>query len=391
MPLLFYTSVFFFLMIRRPPRSTLFPYTTLFRSRRLSQTSRSLACRVMGAASDARHGRNRQTPHWSSMASGGVRSNVQIGRPFQRFATPQPHETMLLEQGLHSARRMHEAPKGIPKQGAAQILHPHGGPHIPPIARVRERQETPAAVHIRREEGLVGQVAANDAIHGHDVGRHDVSRDGHEVAVYLVMQIRDVAPTSLLPRRGNIGRRRLHSGHPLRTRGQELQGERADTGAHIQYRPAPPCPENCIPQQARRLIGPLPPVALEITSGDCIAELALISSEERSAARTHLLKELGWSWPSLVFPPRAGHDLNFRVVRPDESGRRLVNERRDPVGLRIAADLTNGVMRRLDRDPCALFIPTHGWVLVRLRVRQRDADGVDRAWLLTALHVEEDR
>src|SRR3712207_8659086 len=27
-----YVSVFFFLMIRRPPRSTLFPYTTLFRS-----------------------------------------------------------------------------------------------------------------------------------------------------------------------------------------------------------------------------------------------------------------------------------------------------------------------------------------------------------------------
>src|SRR3712207_8765933 len=27
--------MFFFLMIRRPPRSTLFPYTTLFRSRRL--------------------------------------------------------------------------------------------------------------------------------------------------------------------------------------------------------------------------------------------------------------------------------------------------------------------------------------------------------------------
>src|SRR2546430_8693160 len=30
MPLLY--SFFFFLMIRRPPRSTLFPYTTLFRS-----------------------------------------------------------------------------------------------------------------------------------------------------------------------------------------------------------------------------------------------------------------------------------------------------------------------------------------------------------------------
>src|SRR3712207_8461694 len=29
----FLTLVFFFLMIRRPPRSTLFPFTTLFRSR----------------------------------------------------------------------------------------------------------------------------------------------------------------------------------------------------------------------------------------------------------------------------------------------------------------------------------------------------------------------
>src|SRR2546430_5854342 len=28
----YYRDVFFFLMIRRPPRSTLFPYTTLFRS-----------------------------------------------------------------------------------------------------------------------------------------------------------------------------------------------------------------------------------------------------------------------------------------------------------------------------------------------------------------------
>src|SRR5438034_10108357 len=30
--LAFFLSLFFFLMIRRPPRSTLFPYTTLFRS-----------------------------------------------------------------------------------------------------------------------------------------------------------------------------------------------------------------------------------------------------------------------------------------------------------------------------------------------------------------------
>src|SRR5216684_8786599 len=32
LPFLFLYPLFFFLMIRRPPRSTLFPYTTLFRS-----------------------------------------------------------------------------------------------------------------------------------------------------------------------------------------------------------------------------------------------------------------------------------------------------------------------------------------------------------------------
>src|SRR5437763_8089870 len=31
-PVRFYVLLFFFLMLRRPPRSTLFPYTTLFRS-----------------------------------------------------------------------------------------------------------------------------------------------------------------------------------------------------------------------------------------------------------------------------------------------------------------------------------------------------------------------
>src|SRR2546429_2182876 len=35
--------VFFFLMIRRPPRSTLFPYTTLFRSFRAARQARALS------------------------------------------------------------------------------------------------------------------------------------------------------------------------------------------------------------------------------------------------------------------------------------------------------------------------------------------------------------
>src|SRR3989442_8215059 len=56
---------FFFLMIRRPPRSTLFPYTTLFRSQRSCTrkrshgssltTGRSSSPRLQGVYSDLGH------------------------------------------------------------------------------------------------------------------------------------------------------------------------------------------------------------------------------------------------------------------------------------------------------------------------------------------------
>src|SRR6266568_5468464 len=39
MDIFVFSLLFFFLMIRRPPRSTLFPYTTLFRSRRGRSTA----------------------------------------------------------------------------------------------------------------------------------------------------------------------------------------------------------------------------------------------------------------------------------------------------------------------------------------------------------------
>src|SRR6266498_3779407 len=43
---------FFFLMIRRPPRSTLFPYTTLFRSRLHRRGNRAAGLAVMGAVAE---------------------------------------------------------------------------------------------------------------------------------------------------------------------------------------------------------------------------------------------------------------------------------------------------------------------------------------------------
>src|SRR3989475_11004179 len=53
-----FVSFFFFLMIRRPPRSTLFPYTTLFRSQAAGAAGRRRGRAVHGE----RHGRHRPRP-----------------------------------------------------------------------------------------------------------------------------------------------------------------------------------------------------------------------------------------------------------------------------------------------------------------------------------------
>src|SRR5438034_10378486 len=70
----FRSFFFFFLMIRRPPRSTLFPYTTLFRScpvgGRLVRVFFSAACGQRRGASLQRHLRvGRSEEHTSELQS----------------------------------------------------------------------------------------------------------------------------------------------------------------------------------------------------------------------------------------------------------------------------------------------------------------------------------
>src|SRR2546427_8565947 len=68
---------FFFLMIRRPPRSTLFPYTTLFRSRCLLGVRYVLICRpqqpvrlrLVGLARTGREALQRSEEHTSELQS----------------------------------------------------------------------------------------------------------------------------------------------------------------------------------------------------------------------------------------------------------------------------------------------------------------------------------
>src|SRR5258708_39917158 len=69
-------TVVFFLMIRRPPRSTLFPYTTLFRSRlrlpsALPARKRALPARAAGVDRQCRLPRNcrRSEEHTSELQS----------------------------------------------------------------------------------------------------------------------------------------------------------------------------------------------------------------------------------------------------------------------------------------------------------------------------------
>src|SRR3712207_7429391 len=72
-----YTSwtFFFFLMIRRPPRSTLFPYTTLFRSSRRAE--RSFGADQQGGRHAAGFGHARR----DAQAGGGPRLRGRPGRP----------------------------------------------------------------------------------------------------------------------------------------------------------------------------------------------------------------------------------------------------------------------------------------------------------------------
>src|SRR3712207_7501462 len=54
--------IFFFLMIRRPPRSTLFPYTTLFRSKSLTRLCLILSLLLSPALSSAPFGPTHSSP-----------------------------------------------------------------------------------------------------------------------------------------------------------------------------------------------------------------------------------------------------------------------------------------------------------------------------------------
>src|SRR3712207_8765827 len=98
------TRDFFFLMIRRPPRSTLFPYTTLFRSPR---------CRRVLARRDTGGGAARDGPPGRRLASVALPAAASAGRGGPRGPRSEEHTSelqsrqylvcrLLLEKKTHS-------------------------------------------------------------------------------------------------------------------------------------------------------------------------------------------------------------------------------------------------------------------------------------------------
>src|SRR2546429_2534935 len=69
---------FFFLMIRRPPRSTLFPYTTLFRSRATCRRANSAACCRLPGPSSAPASRTRPAPSRSEEHTSELQSRLHL-------------------------------------------------------------------------------------------------------------------------------------------------------------------------------------------------------------------------------------------------------------------------------------------------------------------------
>src|SRR3954463_16831859 len=96
-PVVCSSRLFFFLMIRRPPRSTLFPYTTLFRS-----------AQVVGGL-DGQPGQGR-----------GLGS---VGRSEEHTSELQSHDNLVCRLLLEKNKKIKERPRASKKNTTTTVQH----------------------------------------------------------------------------------------------------------------------------------------------------------------------------------------------------------------------------------------------------------------------------
>src|SRR2546430_4459300 len=137
------SHIFFFLMIRRPPRSTLFPYTTLFRSVEVSDPA--LRC-----GSGQRRGPHRGP---SGRAVSGLRrsrSGPRRGRGRQRYCgrngqTLKGSSTLwrAREGGDRNLKRLEQVPEITGGKGGTRTLDPG---IMRPVVGTTEHDRSPPGV-----------------------------------------------------------------------------------------------------------------------------------------------------------------------------------------------------------------------------------------------------
>src|SRR5438132_12882993 len=93
-----FSIIFFFLMLRRPPRSTLFPYTTLFRSPSAAGSRAAIAGGGLAgvAGGGSRHDRG---------AAGGRAGSGETGRSEEHTSELQSHSDLVCRLLLEKKKR----------------------------------------------------------------------------------------------------------------------------------------------------------------------------------------------------------------------------------------------------------------------------------------------
>src|SRR3712207_8528707 len=92
----------FFLMIRRPPRSTLFPYTTLFRSREHGRRARGARL----ARRDGRHGGRARPRRGPRSLAGDPRAQPGVDRSEEHTSELQSRQYLVCRLLLEKKKKL---------------------------------------------------------------------------------------------------------------------------------------------------------------------------------------------------------------------------------------------------------------------------------------------
>src|SRR5256886_7758922 len=156
---------FFFLMIRRPPRSTLFPYTTLFRSQHFPQladcTRSSIFCRLMPRSPSYFPAKRATLPMFYSAPIAEPREARFSGKRSEEHTSELQSQSnlvcrLLLEKKKADRSRTVLRPKHTATPPTFERISPRNGPrrgsggHLPKIARSRPGRRVRLAASLPR-------------------------------------------------------------------------------------------------------------------------------------------------------------------------------------------------------------------------------------------------